>query len=88
MLENPKFQTILVKAELKYATLEVIMSEFDDWLARNSKARPTNNSVGIAPLAKRIAEENHLEWQNLTGTGKNGLIIEKDVLMALAQKRK
>jgi pyruvate/2-oxoglutarate dehydrogenase complex dihydrolipoamide acyltransferase (E2) component len=66
----------------------VIMSDFDDWLARHNKERPSNNSIGIAPLAKRIAEENHLDWQNLTGTGKNGLIIEKDVLLAVAQKRK
>jgi pyruvate/2-oxoglutarate dehydrogenase complex dihydrolipoamide acyltransferase (E2) component len=88
MPENPKYRPALIVAEHKYATLVVIMSDFDDWLARNNTARPDSNSVGIAPLAKRIAEENHLDWQNMTGTGKNGLIIERDVLMAVAQKRK
>lgn len=64
------------------------MSEFEDWVKRNNAARPASqHSVGIAPLAKRIAEENHLEWQGLTGTGADGLIVEKDVLSAIAKRK-
>ena len=64
------------------------MSEFDDWFKRNSLAQPeTAHTAGIAPLAKRIAEENQLDWASIKGTGENGLIIEKDILMALAKKR-
>lgn len=64
------------------------MSEFDDWLKRNNAARPSENHQGIAPLAKRIAEENHLEWRSIKGTGEAGLILEKDVLMVLAKQGK
>ncbi len=63
------------------------MNDFEDWFKQNSLAQPeTQHQSGIAPLAKRIAEENHLDWTNIKGTGTNGLIIEKDVLMALAKK--
>ncbi len=64
------------------------MSDFDDWFKRNSLAQPaTEHKSGIAPLAKRIAEENQLDWTTIKGTGENGLIIEKDILMALAKKQ-
>ncbi len=34
----------------------------------------------ISPLAKRLAEENNVTWQTLSGSGLGGRIIEKDVL--------
>lgn len=34
----------------------------------------------ISPRAKRLALENNICWQNITGTGKAGRITEKDVL--------
>ena len=64
------------------------MSNFDDWMKRNSAKRPDiSPATGISNLAKRIAEENQLDWTTLVGTGQNGLIIEKDVLMAVAKRK-
>ena len=39
----------------------------------------------ISPLAKRLAEENNVEWQGLYGSGSDGRIIERDVLEYLAR---
>lgn len=39
----------------------------------------------IAPLAKRLAEENNVSWQHLHGSGANGRIVERDVLEYLAR---
>jgi pyruvate/2-oxoglutarate dehydrogenase complex dihydrolipoamide acyltransferase (E2) component len=63
------------------------MSNFDNWIKQITALRPQNqHGDGITPLAKRIAEESNLEWRNLKGSGKNGLILERDVLQAIAQK--
>lgn len=64
------------------------MSEFDEWFKSKTAARPSTDHEIIAPLAKRIAEENQLEWQGIKGSGQHGLIVEKDVLMVLAKKTK
>ena len=62
------------------------MSDFEDWMKRNAASRPeVNPQAKISPLAERIAAENRLDWTTLVGTGENGLIIEKDVLMAVAK---
>ncbi len=64
------------------------MTDFDDWMKRNKAARPDlNPETGISKLAKRIAEENKLDWTSIKGTGQDGLIIEKDVLMAVAKRK-
>lgn len=39
----------------------------------------------IAPLAKRLAEENNVNWRGLSGSGSDGRIIERDVLEYLAK---
>ena len=39
----------------------------------------------ISPLAKRLAEENNVEWQGLYGSGSDGRIVERDVLEYLAR---
>jgi pyruvate/2-oxoglutarate dehydrogenase complex dihydrolipoamide acyltransferase (E2) component len=63
------------------------MSNFEDWIKQSTASRPQErHSEGISPLAKRIAEESHLEWRSLKGSGENGLIIERDVLQAIAKK--
>lgn len=43
------------------------------------------NEPEIAPLAKRLAEENNVDWRTLEGTGENGRIVERDVLEYLAR---
>jgi hypothetical protein len=63
------------------------MSDFDDWMKQNTASRPQEtHAAGISPLAKRLAEENQLDWRTLKGSGKNGLIVERDVLQAIAKK--
>ncbi len=39
----------------------------------------------IAPLAKRLAEENNVEWRRLRGSGERGRVVERDVLEYLAR---
>ena len=40
--------------------------------------------MNITPLARRLAEENNLDWQQLEGSGDGGRIMERDVLQRLA----
>lgn len=64
------------------------MSNFDNWMKQNTASRPqASHSEGITPLAKRMAEESHLDWQSLKGSGENGMVLEKDILMAIARKK-
>lgn len=39
----------------------------------------------ISPLARRLAEQNNVEWRQLTGTGDGGKVVERDVLDYLAR---
>ncbi|GAA6734161.1 E3 binding domain-containing protein [Thermus oshimai] len=39
----------------------------------------------ITPLARRLAEENGIDWRLLKGTGPDGTIVERDVLAFLAK---
>jgi len=39
----------------------------------------------ITPLARRLAEENGIDWRQITGTGPDGTITEKDILNFLAK---
>jgi hypothetical protein len=39
----------------------------------------------IAPLARRLAEENNVDWRHLTGSGDGGRVVERDVLGYLAR---
>jgi hypothetical protein len=39
----------------------------------------------ISPLAKRLAEENNVNWRGLNGSGAGGKIVERDVLEYLAK---
>ncbi len=40
---------------------------------------------GISPLAKRLAEENNVNWRGLKGSGDGGKVVERDVLEYLAR---
>jgi len=39
----------------------------------------------ITPLARRLAEENGIDWRNLEGSGPDGMIVERDILAFLAK---
>ncbi|WP_117238549.1 E3 binding domain-containing protein [Thermus sediminis] len=39
----------------------------------------------ITPLARRLAEENGIDWRRLKGTGPEGTIVERDILAFLAK---
>ncbi|MGC8968705.1 MAG: E3 binding domain-containing protein, partial [Thermus sp.] len=39
----------------------------------------------ITPLARRLAEENGIDWRKLKGTGPDGTIVERDILAFLAK---
>lgn len=39
----------------------------------------------ISPLARRLAEENNVDWRDLHGSGAGGKVVERDVLEYLAR---
>ncbi len=39
----------------------------------------------ISPLARRLAEENSIDWRVINGTGPEGRVIERDILTYLAR---
>jgi resuscitation-promoting factor RpfA len=41
--------------------------------------------IQISPLAKRLAEENSIDWRVIRGTGPEGRVIERDILTYLAK---
>jgi hypothetical protein len=43
------------------------------------------NEVDISPLARRLAEENNVNWRHLQGSGPDGRVVERDVLDYLAR---
>ena len=38
----------------------------------------------ISPLAKRLADENSIDWRGIKGSGEGGRVIEKDILVYLS----
>jgi pyruvate dehydrogenase E2 component (dihydrolipoyllysine-residue acetyltransferase) len=51
---------------------------------------PITESQGriyISPIARRLAEENQLDYTRIQGTGPNGRIIKMDIEVALAQRQ-
>ena len=47
----------------------------------------SQDRIFISPIARRIAEEHHLDYSRVEGTGPNGRIIKLDIEAALAQKQ-
>ncbi len=43
------------------------------------------SEVDISPLARKLAEENNVNWQKLPGSGPDGRVVERDVLEYLAK---
>lgn len=43
------------------------------------------DDVTISPLARRLAEENSIEWRQIRGSGPDGRVIERDILMYLSR---
>ncbi len=43
------------------------------------------SDVQISPLAKRLAEENSIDWRRIKGTGPENRVIERDILTYLAR---
>ena len=46
-------------------------------------APPTNGKVKASPLAKRLAQENHLRLDTIPGSGPQGRIIKRDIETAI-----
>ena len=51
------------------------------------KAEVELKKVKISPLAKKIAEEHHLDTGKIKGTGPRGRIVKKDVLKAIEEAK-
>ena len=52
---------------------------------KNVETYKDTNVVRISPLAKRIALEHNIAWQEIQGTGHRGKIMKKDVLAFLPE---
>jgi pyruvate dehydrogenase E2 component (dihydrolipoamide acetyltransferase) len=62
----------------------------DDVRTSTPKARTNTESTSsqiASPRAKRVAGELGIEWQRLTGTGREGRVRERDVRQAASQSR-
>lgn len=47
----------------------------------------TKRHIKISPLAKKIAEENHVDWSSLTGSGEEGAIVKEDIEKVISAKQ-
>jgi len=56
-------------------------------VAETPKAARASGTKLISPRARRLAEERHIDWKDLQGTGPEGLITEKDVHFSIANSR-
>jgi pyruvate dehydrogenase E2 component (dihydrolipoamide acetyltransferase)/2-oxoglutarate dehydrogenase E2 component (dihydrolipoamide succinyltransferase) len=56
----------------------------DPSMAVSAPAARPSGKVRISPLAKRLAEENNLDYTAVVGSGPNGRIVREDVEKALA----
>lgn len=52
----------------------------DDTSTNRIESRNTTLEVRASPIARRLADENHVDLTLVTGTGPSGRIVEKDVL--------
>ncbi len=66
--------------------LSSVWEKLNKYLVRKSKMPSRQKSMQIQPLAKRLAEEYQLDWQSIEGTGKQGVITERDVLNAASKR--
>lgn len=58
-------------------------------LSPQPQTRPTQETPprrSISPRARRLAEENRIEWSSLSGTGPEGAIVERDIQQAIAAR--
>ena len=62
------------------AQVQTVVSTKKTW-----KLIKDTNVVRISPLAKRIALEHNIAWQEIQGTGHRGKIMKKDVLALLPE---
>ncbi len=44
------------------------------------------DAAAISPRARRVASELHVDWSSLTGSGRTGRIIERDIRAAASQR--
>jgi len=56
-------------------------------VAETPKAARASGPKLISPRARRLAEEHHIDWKDLQGTGPEGQITEKDVQLSIANAR-
>lgn len=57
-------------------------------LQKNQQREKSEKILRISPSARRIAKEKELSLEDIEGTGPNGRIIKKDVLLAAQEKQK
>jgi pyruvate dehydrogenase E2 component (dihydrolipoamide acetyltransferase) len=61
----------------------VAVSSPDRVKASPDRVKASPDRVKASPLARRIAEQSNIDLTTLTGTGPNGRIVQKDVLVAI-----
>jgi 2-oxoglutarate dehydrogenase E2 component (dihydrolipoamide succinyltransferase) len=74
-----------IAAETKADTTETSADEPDSHAPAPAveEAKPATADAFISPAAKRLMEENNIQAQQVTGTGKDGRITKEDVVQAI-----
>ncbi len=88
--------TTLFKAEGDQVLSEEVLATFEkgaaatqsaDAIAKNSVSAAAVEPVGVAPAARKLADEAGLSLETVNGTGRNGRISKADVVSALAARQ-
>jgi len=86
----------IVEADGATVTAEQILGRIEEGsvaekTAKASKAKPEvialNQNVAINPAAKKMLQENHIDINEVVGTGKDGRILKEDVLKIVKTKQ-
>ena len=56
--------------------------------ATSAVSRAAGDGIRISPLARKMAEDNGIDWTKARGTGPEGRIVKEDVLAAIAEGKK
>jgi pyruvate dehydrogenase E2 component (dihydrolipoyllysine-residue acetyltransferase) len=68
------------------ATEEATLAPGESQPVVGATAAPSGGPVRISPIARRLADENGVDVNALTGSGPGGRIVERDVQMAIEAK--
>lgn len=76
------------KVEEKEAAVRAVTAATAGTAVKEPVSRTGDGVVYISPRAKKLADQNNLDYFSLTGSGPEGRIIERDIQNALVNQKK